>query len=528
MTGVLAFAWTDGDPAAALPNRPCGVGETDVCLGPEHRVFKGLVNRPSLAAACHRRDSPDIFTLMELSAHRTVKPKLLLFLIAVSLTLFGRAEQGHASPSPEKPEGIEKIGHIVVIYLENHSFDNLYGLFPGADGIADAKLEQVVQTDMDGKPYVNLPRAMDTRSKPPVPDRRFPAKLPNRPFEIDRYVPPDQKIGDLTHRFFQHQAQINGGAMNRFAAVSDSGGLTMGYYDGRKLPLWQYARRYTLADHFFQAAFGGSFLNHFWLACACTPRYENAPKGLKAVLNAKGELLRDGAVTPDGYAVNTLLPAQGPYSPSITDKAKLLPPQTRQTLGDRLSSKNISWAWYAGGWNDAIAGRPGPGFQFHHQPYAYFQAYAAGSEERRRHLKDEADFVAGIAKGELPAVVFYKPLGAMNEHPGYADLLTGERHVAEIIGKIEGSPLWKDTVIIVTYDEYGGFWDHVPPPAGDRWGPGSRVPTLIISPLARRAHVDHTPYDTTSILKLIEMRFGLPPLSERDAKANGLLNALDL
>ena len=456
-----------------------------------------------------------------------MKSKLPFLLTASFLVLLGWAELGHATTSPEKPQGIEKIGHIVVIYLENHSFDNLYGLFPGADGIADAKPEQVLQVDMNGKPYVRLPRVMDTRRRPPTPDRRFPAELPNRPFEIGRYVPPDQKIGDLTHHFFQHQAQINGGAMNRFAAVSDAGGLTMGYYDGRKLPLWQYARRYTLADHFFQATFGGSFLNHFWLACACAPRYENAPQELKAVLNEKGELVRDGALTPDGYAVNTLQPAQGPHA-SIIEAAKLLPPQTQETIGDRLSGKNIPWAWYSGGWNDAVAGHPDPSFQFHHQPYAYFQHYAADSEERRRHLKDEADFLAGITRGELPAVVFYKPLGLVNEHPGYADLMTGERHVAEIIRKIEGSPLWKDTVIIVTYDEYGGFWDHVPPPPGDRWGPGSRVPVLMISPLAKRAYVDHTPYDTTSILKLIETRFDLPPLGERDAKVNNVLNALDL
>jgi phospholipase C len=456
-----------------------------------------------------------------------VKYKLHLSTIVLSLALLGWAGMGSAT-SAEKPKGIEKIQHIVVIYLENHSFDNLYGLFPGADGIADARPERVLQVDMTGRPYARLPRVMDTRNEPPTPDRRFPSELPNRPFEIGRYVRPDQKIGDLTHRFFHHQAQINGGAMNRFAAVSDAGGLSMGYYDGRKLPLWQYARRYTLADHFFQAAFGGSFLNHFFLTCACTPRYENAPPALKVALNDRGELVRDGAVTADGYAVNTLQPAQGPRDPSVTDPNRWLPPQTRETIGDRLSGRNIPWAWYSGGWNDAVAGRPHPSFQFHHQPYVYFERYREGSDERRHHLKDETDFLAAIDKGELPAVVFYKPLGEVNEHPGYADLLTGERHVAEIIRKIEHSPLWKDTVIIVTYDEYGGFWDHVPPPPGDRWGPGSRVPTLIISPFAKRAHVDHAPYDTTSILKLIETRFDLQPLGERDAKANNLLYALDL
>jgi len=97
----------------------------------------------------------------------------------------------------------------------------------------------------------------------------------------------------------------------------------------------------------------------------------------------------------------------------------------------------------------------------------------------------------------------------------------------EVIEKIRKSPLWRSTAIIVTYDENGGFWDHVPPPKEDRWGPGIRAPAVIISPFAKRHYVDHTTYDTTSILKLIETRFGLAPLGERDARAANLLDAFD-
>jgi acid phosphatase len=121
--------------------------------------------------------------------------------------------------------------------------------------------------------------------------------------------------------------------------------------------------------------------------------------------------------------------------------------------------------------------------------------------------------------------VFYKPVGDQNEHPGYANISSGDEHVAEIIEKIRKSPIWKSTAIIVTYDENGGFWDHVAPPKIDRWGPGVRVPTIIISPFAKRHHVDHNFYDTTSILKLIETRYGLSPLAARDAKANDLTAA---
>jgi len=437
------------------------------------------------------------------------------YLTALALGLF--ASTALAAPKTNNPQGLDKIGHIIVIYLENHSFDNLYGLFPGADGIAQAKPENTTQVDLSGQVYVTLP---------PVPkDDRFPKDLPNKPFLIDQYAPPEEKIGNPTHAFYEHQQQINGGSMNLFAAVSEVKGLVMGYYDGRNLPLWPYAQRYTLADHFFQAAFGGSFLNHQWLACACTPRFDNASPGLKTQEDASGKLIKPGSVTPDGYAVNTFYPVKGPY-PANVDAKKLLPVQTAPTLGDRLSDQGVDWAWYAGGWNDALAGRPDQTFQFHHQPYAYFQRYAAGSEERARHLKDEVDLEAGIAQGQLPPVVFYKPIGSLNEHPGYADVISGEQHIAGLLQKLEHSQLWKDSVVIVTYDENGGFWDHVPPPKGDRFGPGSRIPALIISPFARQHFVDHTVYDTTSILKLIENRFHLAPLSERDAKVESLEKAL--
>jgi len=425
----------------------------------------------------------------------------------------------------EPTSGLDKIQHIVVIYLENHGFDNLYGLFPGANGLAQAA-NSAPQVDLNNIPYATLPPVVNTEHKPAEVDKRFPVDLPNRPFPIDRYVAADQKIGDLVHRFYQNQMQIDNGRNDRFAAVSDAGGLVMGYYDGRSLPLWKYAERYTLADNFFQGAFGGSFLNHFWLVCACTPRYENAPAEVTAVMDTAGKLVKDGAVTPDGYAVNTLQPATAPIKPG-TPAARQLPPQTMPTIGDRLSEKGISWAWYSGGWNDATAGKPGENFQFHHQPFGYFSRYAAGTMERAAHLKDEADFLKAVDNGQLPAVAFYKPIGELNEHPGYADVVTGERHIAELFAHIEHSPQWQDTAVIITYDENGGFWDHVAPPVKDRWGPGTRVPTIILSPYAKRGFVDHTEYDTTSILKLIENRFGLLPLGERDAKAGDMRNAFD-
>ena len=122
------------------------------------------------------------------------------------------------------------------------------------------------------------------------------------------------------------------------------------------------------------------------------------------------------------------------------------------------------------------------------------------------------DMMRAIRDRTLPAVSFYKPIGADDEHPGYADLARGDYHAAAIIYQIQQSFIWDDAVIIVTYAENGGIWDHVAPPKIDRWGPGTRVPTIIISPFAKRHFIDHTTYDTTSILKLIEDTLGANPL----------------
>lgn len=451
---------------------------------------------------------------------------------------------------------IMPIENVVVIYGENRSFDNLYGLFPGASGVADAvKSGIAVQKDRDGKVLAHLPPVWE---KDAVADKKYPSSMANQPFRIDA-APVNQGLEipsrDLVHRFYQNQLQINGGKNDMFAAISDAGGLTMGHYDGSRLPMWKLAQEYTLADHFFMGAFGGSFLNHFWLACACTPVYADAPQAMRAKLGPDGKLLlkegspahavdgppqfEDGNVTPDGFAVNTM---QSPYQPSaipapannvaIADPSKNpLPPQTQTTIGDTLSAKNVSWKWYSGGWNRALADRAqiyagDVKFQVHHQPFNYFSRFAPGTADRAAHIKDGEEFLKDIASGTLPQVSFYKPQGSLNEHPGYADVLSGDEHIAGLVKRLQASPQWKNMLIIVTYDENGGFWDHVAPPKGDRWGPGTRIPAIIISPFARKHFVDHTSYDTTSILKFLTKRFDLTPLAGVRKNAGDLSNAL--
>ncbi|MBS0357459.1 MAG: acid phosphatase [Proteobacteria bacterium] len=519
------------------------------------------------------------------------------------------------------------VKNVVVIYAENRSFDNLYGNFPGANGLsslydASGKLNAnyVPQKDRNGNVLSTLPQTwggVTAGGVTPVVTQAQSAGLANAPFSIETAFQASANATlttgtvtrDLYHRFFENQMQINGGKNDMFAAWADAGGLTMGHFDYSGSAMYKLAQQYVLADNFFQGAFGGSFLNHQYLICACAPEYPNADtaaaKPTIAALNkdASGNYLPQlttsaaspasamdgppsyvlsGNITPanyfgDGkfYAVNTMQP---PYQPSgnapssvsgnsalyaNTAKATTLPPQTGVTIGDLMNAKNVSWKWYGGAWNAALTdGMQDPAtarsviyagnsygvatttnvdFQPHHQPFNYYASFdpATQAANRSAHLKDYTDLVADAAAGTLPAVAFYKPEGVYNQHEGYANLTDGDAKIADLVAKLQASPQWKNMVIVITYDEFGGVWDHVAPPKGDLIGPGTRIPAIVISPFAKKGTVDHTQYDTASILRFITRVFGLdtlPGLTARDKalKASGaqpmgdLSNALTL
>lgn len=465
-----------------------------------------------------------------------------------------------ASPATASSSGssLDRIDTVVVIFAENRAFDVLYGSFPGANGIANASTAARQQVDRDGTVLKELPpvwNGLTVRGVTPVVTEEQTAHLPNAPFGIDDptglNTPSTVITHDLVHRFYQNQMQINGGRNDRFVAYGDAGALQMGHYDTAKLPMFDIAREFTLADNFFMGAFGGSYLNHQYLICACAPFYPDAgtapakpsiskvePDGVTLTLAANSpasamqgppKFERDGNLTPDFYSVNTMEPPYQPSSvkpaaggdPRFADpaSASVLPPQTHATIGDLLSAKGISWAWYSGAWQEALNGNrssPTPNFQFHHQPFNYYQSFAPGTAARAEHLRDGgfagAKFIDAIDRGELPHVAFYKPQGNLNEHSGYADVMSGDQHIADVISHLKRSPQWAHMLVVVTYDENGGYWDHVAPPAADRWGPGTRVPAIIVSPFAKRGTVDHTLYDTSSILRFVTRRWSLPEL----------------
>jgi phospholipase C len=518
----------------------------------------------------------------------------------------------------EGQQALQQINHFVVIYQENWSFDALYGNFPGANGIANASQTALTQIDRQNgnalsteatyNPAFKYAGGADpTLQNPPPPlkntstgaiDTRFLTNPSNPgsptavdtllPYNVSAFVQPSQTTGDIVHKFYEEQSQINHGAQNQYVTWSDNPGLVMSHFDATNLPEGLIAQQYTMDDNFFHAAFGGSFLNHQFLVAAAAPVYPNAatlnPGALPTLdasgqlaLDSHGKIIHDGSITPVGspsfgdpgqtfnqnYVVNTTFSVN--LSPDFignVTSASLLPSQndsnpndpTRPytpTIGDTLDQAGLSWKWYSGGWDNALAASPSnpanngktanpdpadPNFQWHHQPLAYYDHFAPWMTDPNNptgprirnplsaaHLQDETNFFDDLSGGNLPAVSFIKPIGEDNEHPGYTSLLLGQQHVADIVHAIQNSSDWADTAIIITYDENGGRWDHVSAPdANGIWGDGTRVPTIVVSPYSRQGTVDHLQHDTLSILKTLEQRFNLPALNSLDAQASSL------
>jgi len=517
--------------------------------------------------------------------------------VSANTTTAAAAVRGHHR-HPVLPGGYK---HLVVIYQENHSFDNLYGSWGSVngqhvEGRSDATAAQMTQVAQDGTAYACLRQNDVNLTSPPLTNTcQDPAHgtaashFTNAPFGIDDYIAPQDKTcpapgvfapngvpkvpgaepggctRDLVHRFYQEQYQLNGGRQNRYTTGSDAIGLTQGYYDTTQLPIYRYlhskgAPKYVIADHFFQAAFGGSFLNHQWLVAARTPVGIGVPGALSqpanSVLDGNGMVNTYPLYTPTGpvtdgqltkkcanpavndyvaacgnWAVNTVQPQSTPFGGGA--RIAMIDDAVYPTIGDRLSDAGISWNWYAGGWNDAASGHAGALFQYHHQPFNYFKNFAAADPTTgrpagplRSHLRDETEFEAAARAGTLPTVSFVKPYGAENEHPGYASATDGSDHLVELIRDVVEGGSAGNTLIVVTYDEFGGQWDHVAPPVVDKWGPGTRIPALLLSRSFTKSGVDHTVYDTTSIVATIERSFGLAPLGTRDAAVNDLASAV--
>jgi len=346
-----------------------------------------------------------------------------------------RRPPGATSPAPESPSTVAPSGaisKIVVVLQENHTFDNYFGTYPGADGTA-------------GK-SISLPATPG--AAPSLAPTHSPTLTP----------------ADLNHNWAAAHADYDGGKMDGFVYGEGSAG-TLAYFDRRDLPrYWAVADSYVLCDRYFTSAMTESAPNHLYLVAG-------TPGGI-----------RDDAV-----------PATLTFPPIFA----------------QLDARGIGWKVYGfTQWYDR--------FRYVQQTPSAQARFAPGSA-----------FASDLAAGELPEISWIVGAPGGDEHPP-ASVQAGQNSVADdILNALGRSPYWPSLAVFVTWDDYGGFYDHVPPPQIDGFGYGFRVPCLVVSPYARRGYVDHTPNDHTSILKFIEDRFGLSPLTSRDAAANGLAEAFD-
>jgi len=462
------------------------------------------------------------------------------------------------------------IDHIVIIYQENRSFDHYFGTYQHPQGTMVANL-----LNQDGKVD---PRFLGQQKNPagipysylPVPED-IPgfngALLDNFPFHLAPYIPATHNVPwDPEHHFFRMYAQMDGGKMDRFVALAMSkhhkpfnklsqhdidtvrmtfaesrpSGAVLGFYERSDIPDYhRLADEYVLFDHFFQAMSGGSTGNALYLAAARSAVWHQAPQRLMGSLTPP---IFDLPYDHNGILINDLPPLLGPTEAN-PDKLKIAPPPEQQSyanIGDRLDAAGVSWAWYNENWNAvkpwAMKRADGPGdgsavidtgylYVPHHNPFQYYPSWF--NNVRAGHVRDESDFYEDVKNGKLPAVSFLKATGAHDEHPEDSAPQWGMHWVMGLLKTLAQSPSWEKTAVFITYDEGGGFWDHLPAPQPDQFGCGTRIPALLVSPWARTGYVDHRSGDTTSLLALIERRFGLSPLDTRDRNAYPLTDAFD-
>lgn len=404
-----------------------------------------------------------------------------------------------------------KIQHLIFIVQENHSFDNYFGTYPGANGVP---LSLTVPIDPNQtslgyvKPFhlsVSQPVMIVGDELPPGvadPDE-LQASSSTAPFHLD-----NESIGrDLSHAWTVAHKAYDNGKMDGFVSAEGSI-LTMGYYDRTDIPYyWNYANQYVLDDNFFSSLMGPSFPNHLYIASGTSG----------PVTNLNYRWILNGHVIDNPSAIFNWQGVSLDWS----------------TLAEEMSNANVPWAWYDG------EARPlNPNIWDVLPLFTYFQNHP---DQLSEHVQNTQRFISSIQNGQLPAVSWIIPgswvpptypmeckmqHGEPSEHPP-ARSDCGMDYVAYLVNQVMQSQYWQSSAIVITWDDYGGFYDHVPPPQIDAYGEGFRVPTLVISPWAKHNFVDHTQYEFASLLRLAEDNFHLPLLGTRDVTSNDMMNSFN-
>ncbi len=366
------------------------------------------------------------------------------------------------------------IKHVVFVIMENRSFDHVFGRFPGADGVTEG---------MDKGVSRPLTRA-----------------------EL-------QRAHDLPHCYNCNVASINGGEMDGFnqTEYADLYAYTQ-FEEDQIQAYWNWAEEYVLADRFFASAVGPSFPNHLYTIAATSGG---------ALDNSWQPFPRLREQQEQGYAKSWGCDiAQGGFVEIVDPEGflvKVHPCFDFKTEGDLLNEAGIPWAYYA-------ATNSQLGYIW--SAYSAIERYRSDPELWGAHMRPIDDVVRDIEANRLPPVTWVTPRFQLSQHPEYS-WCWGQNWSIEVVNSIMESPIWKDTLIVLTWDDFGGYYDHEPPVVLDDFGLGVRVPTLLISPYARRGFIDSTTYEFSSVLRFIEDNWGLTQLTRRDRIADNLTNALD-
>jgi phospholipase C len=372
---------------------------------------------------------------------------------------------------PPAPPGMNVIQHVVFIVKENRSFDHYFGRFPGADGAT---------TGVTSSGQV-----------------------------IPLGIPPDQTMNDIDHTWFGAVTGINGGKMNGFDLIdgANNNGNYLSYTSMTEAEIpnyYAYARYYVLGDHMFSSIHSDSFPNHLYTIAATSGGVVNIP----TTPNVSGSDKTAWGCDQPPNATVQVQNAEGEIE-------NVFPCFDFQTLADTLAAANVSWKYYA-----PSAGERGYNFSTYDSIN-----HIRNSPVWEENVLPTAQFVTDAQNGNLPAVSWLVS-GITSEHPPNSTCL-GENWTVQNINAILSGPNGASTAVFLVWDDFGGFYDHLPPPALDQYGLGPRVPFIAISPYVKPGHISHTRYEFSSVLKFIEERFQLPALTNRDANANDITDAFN-
>ena len=366
------------------------------------------------------------------------------------------------------------IKHVVFIVKENRTFDQYFGLFPGANGTTTAR-----------------------QGNRTIPMRRgIPQRLPH----------------DLLHDYATAVRSYNHGKMSRFGWDRWSYRYAFSEALPSDIPnYWHWARRFVLGDNFFSSALGPSFPNHLLSIAAQSAGTHDNPRPQNDAVRRRfhGRLKSWGCDGPRGVKVRV--------DDNEGGGGMLVPPCFDvPTEADLLDAAGVGWAYYAA--------PP-------HQLGYLWSAYSAirhvrETGEWQQHVRSVSHLVPDIQAGRLPAVTWVTPRFPLSEHPEFSECF-GENWTTGVVDAIMRSPMWKDTAIFITWDDWGGFYDHVRPPVVDGFGLGFRVPLLVISAYALPSHVDHRLSEFSSVLRFVEDNWNLAQLTNRDGLTGDMSHDFD-